>query len=197
MKKILLLSLFILRCTFTFCQETTNDDQLSEKALAYAKSGDYKMAAELFLKKIDLGKATPTDYYNLGKVDYNLHDYKMADYMLTIFNQLKPDYINGYLWRARALSNLDQDSKLGKAKPIYEIILDKTNADTNKYKNERIESFYYLTYYYYITYNETKQKELGLKSMNYAEKVIVIDPNNDLAIKARKIIENLIKEIQR
>jgi tetratricopeptide (TPR) repeat protein len=130
-RSFLFLLLSLILCSQTR-KSTSTDNQLSETALSYCKSGNYNMARDIYLKKIELGKATPDDYYNLGKVYYNLKDYKMADSSLAICNEKKPDFIPGFMWRARSLSNLDPDSKAGKAKPVYEIILEKTGRHAEK-----------------------------------------------------------------
>jgi hypothetical protein len=136
------------------------------------------------------------DYYNLGKTYYNLQDFKMADSMLAIFNEQQPSYIQGFVWRARASSKLDPDSKTGTAKPVYEAILEKTASDTLKYQKERIEALYYLTFYYFQIYSDTKVKEEGLKAMEYGERIVAIDPNDENAVKAKQIIDILKKNIK-
>ena len=120
----------------------------------------------------------------------------MADSMLAIFNEQQPTYIQGFVCRARASSKLDPDSKLGTAKPVYEAILEKTAADSIKYQKERIESLYYLTFYYFQIYSDTKVKEDGLKAMEYGERIVAIDPNDENAVKAKQIIDILKKNIK-
>jgi tetratricopeptide (TPR) repeat protein len=141
--------------------------------------------------KIDIDKATAMDYYNLGKVYYNLQDFIKADTMLAMFNKLQPDYIQGFVWRARTKSNLDPDSKLGLAKPVFETILEKTASDTVKYQKDRMEALYYLAFYYFQQFNISKQKdrEAGIKSMDYCNRIIAIDPNDEKAIKAKQILD--------
>jgi len=63
------------------------------------------------------------DYYNLGKVYYNVRDFQQADTNLAIFNQLQPDHITGFVWRARTKSNIDSTSKQGLAKPSMKSLL--------------------------------------------------------------------------
>ncbi len=176
--------------------DTSKSDLISEAALSYNKIKNYPKAVELYQMKIGLNKATAMDYYNLGKTYYNLQDFKMADSMLAIFNEQQPTYIQGFVWRARASSKLDPDSKLGTAKPVYEAILEKTAADSVKYQKERIESLYYLTFYYFQIYSDTKVKEDGLKAMEYGERIVAIDPNDENAVKAKQIIDILKKNIK-
>ncbi len=176
--------------------DTSKADYLSEAALSYNKVKNYPKAVEIYQQKIGLGKANSMDYYNLGKTYYNLQDYKMADSMLAIFNEQQPTYIQGFVWRARASSKLDPDSKSGAAKPVYESILEKTEADSAKYQKERIEALYYLTFYYFQIYSDTKVKEDGLKAMDYGERIVAIDPTDENAVKAKQIIDILKKNIK-
>jgi len=173
--------------------DTTKPELLSEAALCYTKVKKYDKAIETYQKKIVLKKAVPMDFYNLGKIYYNVRDFQQADTNLAIFNQLQPDHITGFVWRARTRSNIDSTSKQGLAKPIYEIIITKTQSDTAKYAKERIESFYYLAYYYFLQYAQTKNKDYAVEAISYSNKVMAIDPKDDKSEKAKQIIDNLKK----
>lgn len=173
--------------------DSTKPELLSEAALCLTKVKKYDKAIEVYQKKIVLKKAAPMDYYNLGKIFYNVRNFEQADTNLSIFNQLQPDHVAGFVWRARTKSNIDSTSKEGLAKPIYEIIITKTQSDTAKYTKERIESFYYLAYYYFLQYAQTKNKEYALQAINYSNRVFAIDPKDEKAEKAKQIIDNLKK----
>jgi tetratricopeptide (TPR) repeat protein len=176
-----------------FALDSTKPELLSEAALCLTKVKKYDKAIETYQKKIVIKKAAPMDYYNLGKVYYNIKNFQQADTNLAIFNQLQPDHVAGFVWRARTKSNIDSTSKQGLAKPIYEIIIVKTQSDTAKYSKERIESFYYLAYYYFLQYAQTKNKEYALEAIANSNKVLAIDPKDDKAEKAKQIIDNLKK----
>jgi len=173
--------------------DTTKPELLSEAALCLTKIKKYDKAIQTYQKKIILKKAAPMDYYNLGKVYYNIRDFQQADTNLAIFNQLQPDYIAGFVWRARTKSNIDSTSKLGYAKPVYEAIVAKTQNDTAKYAKERIEAFYYLAYYNFLQYAQTKNKDYAIEAIAFSNKVLAIDPKDDKAEKAKQIIDNLKK----
>ena len=173
--------------------DSTKPELLSEAALCLTKVKKYDKAIEIYQKKILLKKAVPMDYYNLGKIFYNVRDFVQADTNLAIFNQLQPDYIQGFVWRARTKSNIDSTSKQGLAKPVYEILIVKTQSDTAKYAKERIESFYYLAYYNFLQYAQTKNKEYAIQAIAFSNKVLAIDPKDEKAEKAKQIIDNLKK----
>ena len=176
-----------------YSMDTSKVELISEAALSYTRVKKYDKAKEHYERKIKLKRGVPMDYYNLGKVYYSLQDYVNADTNLAIFNKLQPEYVPGWLWRARTKSNLDPDSKLGLARPVYLIILEKTKNDLVKYSKERIESYYYLAFYNLLQFNDTKGKGFALKAMDYSNKVIAIDSKDEKADKARQIIENLKK----
>jgi tetratricopeptide (TPR) repeat protein len=176
--------------------DTTKAELISEAALCWTKIKKYDKARELYEKKIILNKATGMDYYNLGKVYYSIQDYVKADTNLAIFNNMQPEYVQGWVWRARAKSNLDPESQAGLAKPIYETILEKTQADTAKYVKERIESMYFLAFYNFLQYNQTKNKEFAIKAVEYGTRINAIDPTDDKAEKSKQIIDVLKDKIK-
>ncbi len=179
-----------------YAMDTSKYELISEAALCWTKAKKYDKARELYEMKIGMKKGAPMDYYNLGKVYYSTGDYIKSDTNLATFNALQPDYIQGWVWRARTKSNIDSTSKLGLAKPIYEIILEKTQVDTAKYAKERIESYYYLSYYNFLQYNATKSKEFAIASTDFGNRVIAIDPKDDKALKAKQIIDVLKDKVK-
>jgi tetratricopeptide (TPR) repeat protein len=176
--------------------DTSKVELISEAALCWTKAKKYDKAMQLYEMKIGLKKGVPMDYYNLGKVYYSVGDYVKSDTNLAMFNIMQPDYIQGWVWRARTNSNIDSTSKLGLAKPIYEIILQKTQADTAKYAKERIESCYYLAYYNFLQYNATKSKEFAIAAVDFGNRVMAIDPKDDKALKAKQIIDVLKDKVK-
>jgi hypothetical protein len=80
--------------------------------------------------------------------------------------------------RARVNSYMDPDQKKGLAKPFYEkldqLVGDKENKDAAD-KARLTEAYRYLiSYYFVIMDNKDTAKE-------YAQKLIVLDPNNEIA----------------
>lgn len=80
--------------------------------------------------------------------------------------------------RARVNAQMDPDSKLGLAKPYYEKLIELIEPRAEKDATERariIESYRYLIAYYFIV------KEDKVQAKSYAEKLIQIDPENEIA----------------
>lgn len=171
-----------------YSMDTAQTAVLSEIAFSYTRSKKYEKAEKVFLMKINRNRAEPFDYYSLGKLYYNMHEYRKADSVLAYFNEIQPDYIQGYLWRAWSLVNIDSDSKLGLAKPVFETIIEKAHSDSTKYTKELKEAYSYLAFYYLLQYYQSKDQKDGVLSMDFCQKVMAIDPSDE---KAKAILKEL------
>jgi predicted Zn-dependent protease len=178
--------------------DTSRFDLLSEAAVSMMKIKKYDKAIEDYNKKIAINKAVPGDYFYLGIAYYNTSNWIMADSTLKYFNTLLPDNIKGYVWRARALVNIDTTCKLGLAKPVYETLIDKAKSDTVANSKELMESYSYLAYYYLVQFTETKDQQTGRKSIEYCNKVLAIQPPDpNYADKAKGILKSLEFKIRK
>ena len=162
--------------------------QLSE---AYQQQEDYPNAIkhyEDYLKNID--KATANDVAALASMHMqhggSLQDaeakkaaFQKAD---AVYGDLAAKYENAqeyaYFMRARVNAQMDPDSKLGLAKPYYEKLIELIEPRAEKDATERariIESYRYMIAYNFIV------KEDKAQAKAYAEKLIQIDPDNEIA----------------
>jgi tetratricopeptide (TPR) repeat protein len=173
--------------------DTSQTELLNQAISSFIKVKDYARAAEIVIKKTMLKKDISNDYYILGKLYYNLHEYHKADSVLSINISLDPGNIKGYLWKAYSLVNLDTTSKEGLAKPIFEILIEKAKTDSLKNINELKVAYSYLSYYYFLQYAITKNQNNGLISKRYCENVLAIDPKDE---KAKKILNELNARIK-
>lgn len=105
-------------------------------------------------------------------------EYSNADSSLQILVSKAPKLSIAYIWQARVKANFDPTSELGLAKPFYEKFIELANSD-EKFKNELVEAYSYLGYYFYLQNNN--QASLG----NWQE-VLKIDPDNTQAKEALK-----------
>lgn len=182
--------------------DTSKADIISEAALCWTKVKKYDKARDLYEQKVKLNKAIAMDYYNLGKVYYSLQDFPNADTNLTIFTQMQPDYIPGFSWLARTKSNLDiKDNKgfntTGYAIPVYEKIIELTQADTAKYMRDRFEAFDYLAFYHYSQFSiDQKNKEEAQKALDYYIRMTVVNPNDEKATVVKPVIDLLKQKIK-
>lgn len=185
---------------------TTPVEYYKEMATSFEKLKKYKQAAAYYEEHILSGKnIVPADllywgrncYFAAGAIDSSAiaadtsllivrnKYYHLADSVFGDFSIRYPDHYLGYFWRARVNAILDPETVLGQSKPYYEKvaeILEKTNSAERR--KEIIEAYQYLGYYYYL-------KEDKTNSLIYFNKIIAIDPNNNVALEAIKGIEQI------
>jgi tetratricopeptide (TPR) repeat protein len=181
-----------------FMMDTSRSELLSEAAMSMIKLKKYDKAIEDFKLKISLKKAIPNDYYNLGKVYYNTKSWGKVDTTLLYYSTLMPEHVQGYLWRARALVNIDSTSKLGLARPVYETMVEKAKTDSVKNYKELLEAYSYLAYYNLVQFKDTKDQQFGQKSIDYCNKVLAIVPADaGYTEKAKAILKDLEPKIRK
>lgn len=160
----------------------------------YNEKGDFDKSIEYLEKSINSKKEqTPDDYDNLGGLYADIASkkaqegdkagsvaaFKKADEVYNQYSQKFPNYENwcNYM-RAQINANLDPDSKEGLAKPYYDKLAtaleakaDKSNSETQMLK----QAYFYLMVYEYNTLHNTAA------SKQWAEKLLSIDPENEVA----------------
>lgn len=172
--------------------DSTKQNLNREISDAYASLGNHFKAIEayeIYFKKCEADLKL-TDYLLLGQdcylaaskvlgtPDSAMHTTYLlkADTLFATVCQRSPNSVTGYFWRARVKSSLDPETTLGLARPYYEKsleILEPANKDIKK----MLECYQYLGFYFYVN-NDYPQ------SMNYWNKVLAINPENELALKA-------------
>ena len=174
--------------------DTSKTDLLSEVAMSYIKIKDYDNTIRIYLLKDSVGEANVLDVYNWAKAYYNIKDYEKSAEMFERFTKEQTTYVPGFVWWARTLFNLDPESDIGMAKPVYEQILVITKEDTVKYHKQRLEAYYYLAYFFYHQYVLNKKDlDLARESLKYNKDVLAIDPENE---KAKQMIEALKRVVK-
>ena len=149
----------------------------------YFNKKEYLKAAEQYAAKFSKLKGTPSalDLFEFGRSYYFATDYVKADSVFSMLVSKVPDLPIGYLWKARANSNLDLESEKGLAQPHYEQFISKA-TDTTKYKKELLEAYSYLGYLSYLQNDFTNSK-------TYWQKVKELDPENEKAREALKALK--------
>jgi tetratricopeptide (TPR) repeat protein len=186
----------------SYSLDTSKADIISEAALCWTKVKKYDKARDLYEMKIGLKKQIPMDYYNLGKVYYNLQDFIKADTNLAIFITLQPENLQANIYRARTKTYLDiKDPKgfntTGYAKPIYEVVVEKTQADTVKYMKDRFEAFDYLAFYHYSQwFRDQKLKEEAAQSLAFYLRMTAINPNDEKVAVVKPVIDLLKQKVK-
>lgn len=151
-------------------------------AETYFKAKKYPEAISAYEQLISLkGKGSSQDCFSLGRAYYFNKQYELADRMFERLIELQPNMTVGYLWEARAKSNLDPESEAGLAKPYYEKLIEKASANPEKSKNDLVEAYSYLGYYHFL-------KQENQLSKTYWEKVLVLSPDDAKAKEALKAL---------
>lgn len=158
-----------------YSMDTTDKMLLSEIAFNAYNLKRYDIATEMYTKKIEAGSTDENDYINLGKSYYSTNQLGKADTVFTKLTVIEPQNIQGYRWIASTYSKMDPDSKQGLAKPKYEILLEKAQADTVKNSAVIAEACSYLGAYYMFN---VKPKPDYDKSAMYFTRLITLDPKN-------------------
>jgi len=168
----------------------------------YNDNSDYKNAITNYITYENLLPAEKKNFevtYQLGRLYYSLGNsdkdsaivkkpalMKADSVFAKAITQDPADY-RGYIWRARTNFSLDPETLLGLAKPFYEqtIPIVEAKADV-RYNPVILECCRYLGYYYYLKKDFTQSKL-------YWNKILVLDPTNDMAIKAIDGIDKTLK----
>jgi tetratricopeptide (TPR) repeat protein len=160
-----------------------------ELASAYAKSGNYDKAVEVYNKKREKLAPSNADFYYIGNIYMQAADdaakagnkakstelFKKADETYANVTTSNPTYAYGHLWRARANANMDLESTKGLAKPHYEEFIKLASAEPEKYKKDLAEANNYLAYHHFVI------KPNRDEAKKYYQEVLKYDPANEQA----------------
>jgi tetratricopeptide (TPR) repeat protein len=144
-----------------------NDRALfSEVAAAYNTFKDYNGVAKILSKMLGPLPEKREDYMQVGRAYYNAGRYQSADSIFNVIIKSSPDFVPAYVWIGRTYSKMDQDNKLGLAKPKFEKVLSVAATDSLKNENEMIEAMGYLGYYHMVNENFGKSKDYYNRMIN-------------------------------
>ncbi len=160
----------------------------------YKEKGEYDNSIAYLEKSIHSKKEqTLDDYDNLGGLYTDIaarktqagdaagaaEAFKKADAVYAEMMQKFPNYENyGNYMRAQINANLDPDSKQGLAKPFYETLAASLGAKEGRNNSENAmlkQAYFYLMVYEYNVKHDTTA------SKGWAEKLLTIDPDNEVA----------------
>jgi len=178
-------------------------------ALAYDKLKMNLVAVDYYEKFVASGNpgVSLMTYFNIGRDMYFMANavkgtadsIQKPSYLVradSAFSKVvanKPSSQLGYLWRARVLYEMDPLTEQGLAKDDYQKTLEilEQKNDNQRYKNDLLEAYLYMGYYYFLKYDAAKNaKDEAAKiqaktdSLLYWQKVIELDPTNEKAKQA-------------
>jgi tetratricopeptide (TPR) repeat protein len=122
------------------------------------------------------------DYWSLGRAYYYNEQWHEADSAFTQLAERQPTMTIGYQYAARARQQIDSTGVQGLANPMYEQLIEKALTNPEKYKKELIEAYRYFASYY------VNVKPDIPKAKGYFEKILQLDPANEEAKQALKVI---------
>lgn len=174
-------------------KDPQKSDLLNDIFNAYFKTKKYQEAIDVMNQKISMGKdVKAVDYFNLGRSYYFSKNYSMADSSFRKLNELSPKYSTGFLWRAKANTQIDSTSKLGLAKPFYEnyvALVEEDSVTTGKYKPSNIGG--YIEALNYLSSFALLQEKNNSKTLDLLRKKITFP----LEAEDRKTTEENIKQL--
>jgi tetratricopeptide (TPR) repeat protein len=155
--------------------------QLNAETYFKRKKYDEAIGAYKQLQKIKNPPST-ADLFALGRSYFYNLQFIEADSAFTKVAALAPNMTVGYQWAAKARRQIDSTGTQALANPMYDSLIEKAQANPEKYKKELIESYmYFVSYYINI-------KEDVAKAKTYLEKTLALDPNHPEAKEALKVI---------
>ncbi len=175
-------------------KDSSKLDVYRELYNAYIKTKQFNEAISILQKKFTLVKEpSVNDIYSIGLAFYQKAAFVKdstinlkADSCFKIVTERQPDYVNGFMYRARANATLDPQSTMGLAKPHYEAAIAVAIADVEKNKKSLLEAYYYLGYYYTLQADK-------VKALEYVDKILQIDPENKEGLQLKKYIDAKLK----
>lgn len=169
-----------------------NTEIYSDLAESYFKLKDWEKAILNFnLKEQKSGKQlTLREYFDLGQSYFYSQNFVDAGKTFEKIVTMRPELALGYLWLAFSSASIDSTTENGLAKPHYEKFIEIASRTPEKYKNQLLQAYSYLGYYYFLKREDENYKDTWKE--NYKtnwEKVLEIDPKNVQAIEALKNVK--------
>lgn len=141
-------------------------------AKMYYENRMFKEAAEAYRNKMDHVDPVSTDYFYLGYSLFMIRDYEAADENLAVVTELLPDYIAGFVLRAKCNEYLDPDMEMLLAKPFHERIIEIAGDDYRKYGADLINAHRYLAFEAFKNNNN----EVAQNHFNIITEIGALDP---------------------
>ena len=181
---------------------TNNVNNLRLAARSFENAQDYANAAEYYEKVFEFEpEYSLADLYSVGATYYSAGTQtkaiestpeadkakkaellKKADYYFKIMTEKFPEHYLGYLMRARTNFALDPTAEEGLAKPYYEKAIQIMLPEKDERKNDILESYRYLGFYY-LGQNEANVAK------DYWNKVLEIEPTDETALQVVKALK--------
>jgi len=152
---------------------------------------DYTAQAE-WLGKYYVGneEANNVDLFNWALANYLANNYQAADSVFGLYTEKYPEQAFGYYWRARSNVAIDTAMTEGLAVPHYQKLIEVLQKDTTNtnFKRWMTEAYAYLAAY------EANTKKDYAEAIDYFQKVLEVDPENENARKYISVLEQSLSK---
>ena len=132
-------------------------------------------------------KSTNVDLFNWGLSWFQAGNFEKSDSVFGMYVDKYPTQLFGYYWRARSNAAIDTTMEQGLAITYYQKVVEIGELDTTENsKRQLIESYGYLAGY------EVNQNKNYTKAIEYFEKLLRLDPDNEQAKKYVQILKEMV-----
>lgn len=129
-------------------------------------------------------KSTNVDLFNWGLSWFQAGNYEKSDSVFAMYVDKYPTQVFGYYWRGRSSAAIDSTMEQGLAIPYYAKVVELGEMDsTGNSKRQLIEAYGYLAGF------ETNHNKNYGKAIEYFEKLLQLDPDNEQAKKYVQILK--------
>lgn len=178
-------SLAIVTLEKAIAADPSKTDLYGVIAEMHFRARNFVPAIAAYEKKFaNIDRISPVDYFFYGQSLYFNQNYAKADTAFDGLISVQPNFINGYLYKARIQTQLLTEASVDKypAKQHYEKVLQLGLAEPERYKRAIIEAYKYLGDYYFNTNNLCQSKACWTK-------ILELEPGDQQAIDVLKAAE--------
>ncbi len=126
--------------------EIAKDEVYDRIAKMYYDSKMFKEAIVAYKEKMENVDPVSTDYFYLGYSLFATRDYENADKEMSQVTELLPEYLAGWVIRAKCNEFLDPNLDLMLAKPFHEKVVQLAASDTRRYASDLMNAHRYLAF---------------------------------------------------
>lgn len=159
----------------------------------YAKK-NYKESAKWYKKLMDVDPNNKkVNLFWVGVNSYLAKDIPAAEEAFKTYREDYPEDIQGWYYGALVAGQEDPDNTKGTAKPYWEGVLaiTDTTADKQSVKQVIIVAAQYMVAYYYTVEKDAE------KALEYNNKILDVDPENDSALKNKAAFEAYLEQVKK
>jgi tetratricopeptide (TPR) repeat protein len=126
--------------------DIAKDDIYDRIAKMFYDGRMFKEAAAAYKEKMANVDPISTDYFYLGYSLFMIRNYEEADENFAVVTDLLPDYLPGFVLRAKSNEYLDPDLELFKALPYHQRVIELAGEDYRRYGTDLINAHRYLAF---------------------------------------------------